>query len=141
MIANNQCFKCGEVGHRFYQCPTKRTSEDSKEGTQGLEEFKNKKSRPSAGLIPDMVGEQQSGADTELCRAWGKVRDQVALIFFDPGAKANFISPELASQLGIRTEEMGAIHEASLAAPGHSVAVTPGLCRFRRFLYHAFRGV
>ena len=118
MIANNQCFKCGEVGHRFYQCPTKQTSEDSKQGTQGSEEFKNKKSRPSAGLIPNMVGEQQSRADTELCRAWGKVRDQV-------GAKANFLSPELASQLGIRTQEMGAIHEASLAAPGHSIVVTP----------------
>ena len=47
------------------------------------------------------------------------------MIFFDPGAKANFISPELASQLGSRTEEMGAIHKANLATPGHSIAITP----------------
>ena len=62
LMANNQCFKCGEVGHRFYQCPKKRTSEDSKEETQGTEDTKNKKSQPSAGLIPDMVGEQQPGS-------------------------------------------------------------------------------
>ena len=78
-----------------------------------------------------MVGEQRTDAASELCRAWGKVRDQTALIFIDSGAQANFISPELATQLGIRSEEMGAIHEASLAAPRHSIAVTPIIGKLR----------
>ncbi|MCO5570662.1 hypothetical protein L7F22_024389 [Adiantum nelumboides] len=43
----------------------------------------------------------------------------------DTGAKANFISPELASKLGIRPEEMGYTAEAGLACPGYSEAVTP----------------
>ncbi|MCO5575867.1 hypothetical protein L7F22_029672 [Adiantum nelumboides] len=78
-----------------------------------------------AGLVPDMVGDKPSSDASELCRAWGKVRDQTVLIFFDPGAKANFISPELASKLGIRPEEMGYTAEAGLACPGHTEAVTP----------------
>lgn len=32
------------------------------------------------------------------------------LIFFDPGARANFITPALAAKLGIRLEEMGPLH-------------------------------
>ena len=78
-----------------------------------------------------MVGERRNDEASELCRAWGKVRDQTALIFFDSGARANFITPELATQLGIRSEEMGTVHEASLAAPGHSVAVTPIIGKLR----------
>ncbi|MCO5579512.1 hypothetical protein L7F22_033367 [Adiantum nelumboides] len=68
--------------------------------------------RPMAGLVPDMVGDKPNSDASELCRAWGKVRDQTVLIFFDPGAKANSISPELASRLGIRSEEMGYTAEA-----------------------------
>ena len=45
-----------------------------------------KKTMPSAGLISDMVGEQPCNDATELCRAWGKIRDSTVLIFFDPGA-------------------------------------------------------
>ncbi|MCO5552881.1 hypothetical protein L7F22_006400 [Adiantum nelumboides] len=78
-----------------------------------------------AGLVPDMVGNKPNSDANELCRAWKKVRDQTVLIFFDPGGKANFISPKLASKLGIRPEEMGHTAEARLACPGHSEAVTP----------------
>ncbi|MCO5548937.1 hypothetical protein L7F22_002401 [Adiantum nelumboides] len=53
------------------------------------------------------VGDKPNSDASELCRAWGKVRVQTVLIFFDPGAKANFISLELASKLGIRPEEVG----------------------------------
>ncbi|MCO5610002.1 hypothetical protein L7F22_064237 [Adiantum nelumboides] len=51
-----------------------------------------------AGLVPDMVGDKPNSDASELCRAWGKVRDQTMLIFFDPGAKANFTSPESACE-------------------------------------------
>ncbi|MCO5588577.1 hypothetical protein L7F22_042534 [Adiantum nelumboides] len=47
------------------------------------------------------------------------------------GAKANFISPELASRLGIRSEEMGYTTEAGLACPGHTEAVTPIIGKLR----------
>ncbi|MCO5583478.1 hypothetical protein L7F22_037389 [Adiantum nelumboides] len=92
---------------------------------------KGKKPKPSARLVPDLVGDQQNVDATELCKAWGKVRDQEVLVFFDPGARANFISPELASKLGIRAEEMGMTGEAGLACPGHSEAVTPILGKLR----------
>ncbi|MCO5611709.1 hypothetical protein L7F22_065967 [Adiantum nelumboides] len=62
---------------------------------------------------------------TELCKAWGKVRDQEVLVFFDPGTRANYIAPGLASKLGIRAEEMGTTSEAGLACPDHSEPVTP----------------
>ena len=85
---NDQCFNCGETGHRFYQCPNrKRNSSGAKEESKPKEE--NKKSKPSAGLVPDMVGERRNDEASELCRAWGKVRDQTALIFFD----SNFRCP------------------------------------------------
>ncbi|MCO5566283.1 hypothetical protein L7F22_019959 [Adiantum nelumboides] len=67
----------------------------------------------------------------ELRRAWEKVRDQQVLIFFDPRAHANFISPELASKLGIRVEEMSMMGEAGLACPSHSEPVTPILGKLR----------
>ncbi|MCO5550793.1 hypothetical protein L7F22_004284 [Adiantum nelumboides] len=68
---------------------------------------------------------------TELCRAWGKVKDQEALIFFDGGAKTNFISPELAARLEITLDRMGPPAEAVLAAPGRDVAITPVIGKLR----------
>ena len=53
------------------------------------------------------------------------------LIFFDPGAKANFISLEVATTLGIRADEIGYIAEAGLACPSHSKFVTPILGKLR----------
>ncbi|MCO5597982.1 hypothetical protein L7F22_052071 [Adiantum nelumboides] len=53
------------------------------------------------------------------------------LIFFDPGAKASFISLELASKLGIRPKEMRYSAKAGLACPGHSEAVTPIIGKLR----------
>ncbi|MCO5597457.1 hypothetical protein L7F22_051535 [Adiantum nelumboides] len=115
-----KCYICEEEGHFANECPQRNSqSKDDKSDRKG------KKPKPSAGLVPDLVGEQQNVDAMELWRAWGKVRDQEVLVFFDPGAHANFISPELASKLGIRAEEMGMTGEAGLACPGHSEAVTP----------------
>ena len=47
------------------------------------------------------------------------------MFFFDDGAKANFISPELAAKLGIRLEEMGTTCEANMANPELLTLVTP----------------
>ncbi|MCO5567677.1 hypothetical protein L7F22_021371 [Adiantum nelumboides] len=88
-----KCYTCEGGGHFANGCP-QRSSQ-------------NKDDKSSAGLVPDLVGDQQNVDATELCRAWGKARDQEVLVFFNPGARANFISPELASKLGIRAEEMG----------------------------------
>ncbi|MCO5590704.1 hypothetical protein L7F22_044679 [Adiantum nelumboides] len=70
-------------------------------------------------------------ASLELCRAWGYVRDQQSLVFFDLGARANFITPQLAEKMGIKTVEMGPAYTASMAAPGHEVAVTPLIGKLR----------
>ncbi|MCO5602145.1 hypothetical protein L7F22_056273 [Adiantum nelumboides] len=120
-----KCYIC-EEGHFANECPQRNSqNKDDKSDRKG------KKPKPSAGLVPDLVGDKQNVDATELCRAWGKVRDQEVLVFFDPGARANFISPELASKLGIHVEEMGMIGEAGLACPGHSEAVTPILGKLR----------
>ncbi|MCO5559736.1 hypothetical protein L7F22_013338 [Adiantum nelumboides] len=87
-----------------------------------------------ASLVPDMVGDKPNSDASELCRAWGKVRNQTMLIFFDPSAKANFISPELASKLGIRPEEMGYTAEAGLACSSHIEAVTPIIGKLRLYI-------
>ncbi|MCO5596645.1 hypothetical protein L7F22_050713 [Adiantum nelumboides] len=50
---------------------------------------------------------------------------------FSGKARANFISPKLASKLGIRAEEMGMTREAGLGCPGHSEPVTPILGKLR----------
>ena len=74
----------------------------------------------NAGLVSDFVGIPQPEVEAaELCRAWGKLRDQDVLIFFDNGARANFITPEVAAKLGVRPEELGPQFETSMVAPGH----------------------
>ncbi|MCO5547071.1 hypothetical protein L7F22_000512 [Adiantum nelumboides] len=85
------------------------------------------------GLVPDCVGTDPNTMDesTELCRACGKVKDQEVLIFFDGGAKANFISLELAARLEITPDRMGPPAEAVLATPGKDVAITPVIGKLR----------
>ncbi|MCO5599323.1 hypothetical protein L7F22_053424 [Adiantum nelumboides] len=89
------------------------------------------RSRPSAGLVPDILGSADADASTKLCRAWGQVRDHQSLIFFDPGARANFITPRLAEKMGIKTDEMGPAYTATMVAPGLEVAVTPLIGKLR----------
>ena len=123
-----QCFNCKQTRHRYYNCPLKK---GKNKGAAKPEPEVTAKKKPSVGLVPDMIGETREAEASELFRAWGKVRDQTALVFLDSGARANFISPELASKLGIRAEEMGFMHEASMAAPGLSIAVTPIIGKLR----------
>lgn len=70
-------------------------------------EYRKEKNTPLAGLVEEMLGDKPQTEASELCRAWEKVRDEHVLILFDPGAKANFTSPEFAATLGIRADEMG----------------------------------
>ncbi|MCO5612085.1 hypothetical protein L7F22_066347 [Adiantum nelumboides] len=83
------------------------------------------------GLVPDILGSTVANASSKLCRAWGQVRDHRSLVFFDPGARANFVTPQLAEKMGIKTNEMGPAYTASMAAPGHEVAVTPLIGKLR----------
>ncbi|MCO5547062.1 hypothetical protein L7F22_000503 [Adiantum nelumboides] len=107
-------------GHFANECQQRNSqNKDDKSDRKG------KKPKPSAGLVPDLVGDQQNVDATELCRAWGKVRDQEVLVFFDPGARANFISSELASKLGIRAEEMGVTGEAESYVDAEEFHIMP----------------
>ncbi|MCO5610706.1 hypothetical protein L7F22_064947 [Adiantum nelumboides] len=123
--SENKCFICEQPGHIAPNCPQRKRPADSED----KEDKKGKK--PMANLVPDMVGDKANSDASELYKAWGKVRDQTILIFFDPGAKANFISPELASKLESRSEEMGYTAKAGLACPGHTEAVTPVIGKLR----------
>ena len=72
-----------------------------------------------------------SNPGSQLCFAWGKVRDQNSLILFDPGSTDKFISVDLARQLGIQIEEMGLALEAMGAFKGEQVPVTPLIGKLR----------
>ncbi|MCO5609370.1 hypothetical protein L7F22_063596 [Adiantum nelumboides] len=83
------------------------------------------------GLEPDILGSADADASTELRRAWGQVRDHQSLVFFDLGARASFITPQLIEKVGIKTDEMGPAYTATMAAPGLEVAVTPMIGKLR----------
>ncbi|MCO5604086.1 hypothetical protein L7F22_058244 [Adiantum nelumboides] len=131
-IREGKCFGCGEPGHISAKCPKKAQKEqndkddDRPESSRAAEE-RGRKGKMKTGMVPDCVGTDPNTMDesTELCQAWGKVKDQEALIFFDGGAKANFISPELAARLEITPDLMGPPAEAVLAEPGRDTAITP----------------
>ena len=67
LIDAKKCFECKEEGHMARDCPNRMKKE--READKG--EPKTKKARPSAGLVPDVIGESPTDA-TELCRAWGR---------------------------------------------------------------------
>ncbi|MCO5552348.1 hypothetical protein L7F22_005859 [Adiantum nelumboides] len=103
----------GKEGHLANECPQRNFQDkDDKSDRKG------KKPKPSAGILSAFVGDQQNMDAIQLCRAWGKVRDQEVQVFFDLGARANFISPKLAAKLGIRAEEMGMTGEAGSVSDG-----------------------
>ncbi|MCO5574795.1 hypothetical protein L7F22_028587 [Adiantum nelumboides] len=126
LMMAGKCFICKEKGHIAAKCPQRRPRD-----AEDKDQPPKKKNLSSAGLVPDMVGDQPCDDASELCKAWGKIRDSTVLIFFDPRARANFITPALAAKLGIRPEEMGLEGQADLACPGHSVPVTPILGKLR----------
>ena len=76
---------------------------------------KSKKPKPSASFLPNVIGDTKEEKRTAFCRTWGKIRDEHCLFFFDDGARANFISPELAEKFGTRAEEMGPTCDANMA--------------------------
>ncbi|MCO5577196.1 hypothetical protein L7F22_031020 [Adiantum nelumboides] len=138
LMREGKCFGCGEPGHISAKCPKKapkeqkEKDEDRPESSRATEE-RGRRGKMKTGLVPGCVGTDPNTMDesTELCRAWGKVKDQEALIFFDGGAKANFISPEMAARLEITPNRMGPPVEAVLAAPGRDVAITPVIGKLR----------
>ncbi|MCO5567019.1 hypothetical protein L7F22_020702 [Adiantum nelumboides] len=99
--------------------------------TQVLPRTLEKWSANPPELVTDILGSADADASSKLCRAWGQIRDQQSLVFFDPGARANFITPQLAEKMGIKTDEMGPTYTASMAAPEHEVAVTPLIGKLR----------
>ena len=69
-----------------------------------------KKKQGNGTLKASMVKvlkEERNSKGAILSYAWGKVRELDALILFDPGSTNNFISHELALNLGIHEFEMG----------------------------------
>ncbi|MCO5589382.1 hypothetical protein L7F22_043349 [Adiantum nelumboides] len=82
-------------------------------------------------LVFDILGSGDADDISELCRAWVQVRYHHALVFFVLGARATFITPQLAEKVGIKTDEMGPAYTASMVAPGHEVVVMPLIGKLR----------
>ncbi|MCO5551655.1 hypothetical protein L7F22_005159 [Adiantum nelumboides] len=123
---------CGAQGHRIKECPRRTAPRQNQKRNQNQNQRSStNRSRPSTGLVPNTLGSRDAHVSSELCRAWGQVRDHQSLVFFDPGARANFITPELVEKMGIKTDEMGPAYLASMAAPGHEVEVTPLIGKLR----------
>ncbi|MCO5569381.1 hypothetical protein L7F22_023093 [Adiantum nelumboides] len=86
----------------------------------------------SDGLVPNILGSADIDASSELCRAWGRVRDHQSLVFFDPGARANFITPQLAEKMEIKMDEMSCwdevkevTHNGYTPQQGHESSIEP----------------
>lgn len=77
------CCICPDPYNRYYEyeCPQRRRkyAKDTKDDVKG------KKTKPSAGCDPNMIRDVAADDTSKLCRAWGKVCDQHALIFFNSG--------------------------------------------------------
>lgn len=78
------------LGHKSVECPTK--DDRKREAPKDTTEPKGKKARVNASLVPNMFSGQQDEEASELCKTWGKIRDWEVLMFFDNGAKANFLT-------------------------------------------------
>ncbi|MCO5551789.1 hypothetical protein L7F22_005291 [Adiantum nelumboides] len=145
-MAAGQCFECGAQGHQITECPRRRAPRQNQDPNQKENQNQNQRSslnrsRPCVGLVPDILGSEDADASSELCRSWGQVRDHrslvwdhQSLVFFDPGARAKFITPHLTEKMGIKTDEMGPAYTTSMAAPGHEVAVTPLIGKLRLYI-------
>ena len=110
----HKCFRCGEQGHTYRECPKKGY---------------NNKEAPEASQV--VANEVEDSEASQLCYAWGRIRDQDAFMLFDPGSTHNFISIELAQRLGISTDELGPALEACGAFKGQEVPVTPLIGKLR----------
>ncbi|MCO5594918.1 hypothetical protein L7F22_048953 [Adiantum nelumboides] len=105
---DNRCFKCGEQGHSYRDCPQRNARNE----------------QPRASII-EVPKEDVHCKGSPLSYAWGKVREHDAFILFDPGSTHNFISLELAAKLGIQEFEMGDAMKADGSFNGQDVSVTP----------------
>ena len=110
----HKCFQCGEQGHTYRECPKKV--------------YNNKEALEASQVVANEVEDPKA---SQLCYAWGRIRDQDAFILFDPGSTHNFISIELAQRLGISTDELGLALKACGAFKGQEVPVTPLIGKLR----------
>ncbi|MCO5577201.1 hypothetical protein L7F22_031025 [Adiantum nelumboides] len=86
-------------------------------------------------LLSGVEEEIKRSKDTarQLLEASGKLvlMDKMMVKLKEQGARANFITPQLAEKMGIKTDEMGLAYTASMAAPRHEVAITPLIGKLR----------
>ena len=91
---DNKCFKCGEQGNVSRTCPKR-----------------GERNEPPRATCVKALEEEGHCKGAPLCYAWGKVREQDALILFDLGSTHNFISHELALKLRVHEFEMGDVNK------------------------------
>ena len=105
----NRCFRCGEQGHNYRNCPKKNGLKDTPQVTH---------------VLSNGDKEEEDGGRSTLCYLWGYIRDQNSLILLDPGSTHNFISQELAKCLEIYIEELRPSLNAKGAFQGQEIPVT-----------------
>ena len=93
--------------------------------------MKNNRNVPPRASMIEAPKEDGHCQGSPLSYAWGKVREQDALILFDSGSTHNFISHELAAKLGVQDFEMGEIIKADGAFKWQEVPVTPLIGKLR----------
>nr|KYP46427.1 Transposon Ty3-I Gag-Pol polyprotein [Cajanus cajan] len=103
----SRCFKCQQMGHESFNCPTRNRPERGAQRSEVQRGFAQKGDRPTtAGRVFALTGAEAS-TSSDLVKGKGKAAGKDVMILFDSGASHSFISYAYAAMLGVLVCDLG----------------------------------